>query len=89
MAQEAQWQIQEFMLQDVAGAMGADLLAQTAFVGGCTTALLVTDQIVRAAALAALLRHPDFGYVLQSMAGVSPGREPVFLKRIQTLLEAG
>lgn len=47
MAQEAQWKVQEFMLQDVAAAMGTDLLAQTAFVGGCTTALLVTDTRLR------------------------------------------
>lgn len=47
MAQEAQWKIQEYMLQDVAAAMGAGLLAQTAFVGGCTTALLVTDARLR------------------------------------------
>lgn len=47
MAQEAQWRIQEYMLQEVAEAMGPDLLAQTAFVGGCTTALLVTDARVR------------------------------------------
>lgn len=43
MAQEAQWQVQEFMLQAVADALGKDLLAQVAFVGGCTTALLLTE----------------------------------------------
>lgn len=47
MAQVAQWQIQAFMLQAVADALGADLLPQVAFVGGCTTALLVTDAHVR------------------------------------------
>lgn len=34
---------QEVMLQAVADAMGPELLAQVAFVGGCTTALLITD----------------------------------------------
>lgn len=52
MAQDAQWKIQECMLQDVAAALGPDLLAQVAFVGGCTTALLVTDQAVREGARA-------------------------------------
>lgn len=47
MAQEAQWRIQEYMLQSVADALGPELLAQVAFVGGCTTALLVTDAFVR------------------------------------------
>lgn len=47
MAQEAQWQVQEFMLQAVADALGENLLGQVAFVGGCTTALLLTDDHVR------------------------------------------
>lgn len=47
MAQEAQWKIQEFMLQTVADALGPELLARVAFVGGCTTALLVTDDGIR------------------------------------------
>lgn len=47
MAQEAQWKIQEFMLQAVADALGPELLGQVAFVGGCTTALLLTDADIR------------------------------------------
>ena len=37
--------IQEVMLQRVADALGADLLRQVAFVGGCTTGLLITDPV--------------------------------------------
>ena len=33
------------MLQAVADALGSDLLRQVAFVGGCTTALMLTDEI--------------------------------------------
>lgn len=47
MTQDPQWQVQELMLQAVADALGADLLPQVAFVGGCTTALLVTDPHIR------------------------------------------
>jgi predicted nucleotidyltransferase len=45
----AEWRIQEQMLQTVADALGPDLLRQVAFVGGCTTALLVTDAFAREA----------------------------------------
>lgn len=38
---------QEIMLQTVADALGPELLAQVAFVGGCTTALLITDEVTR------------------------------------------
>lgn len=65
MAQVAQWQIQAFMLQAVADALGADLLPQVAFVGGCTTALLVTDAHVR------LVRHA--GESPQSWVPSAPG----------------
>lgn len=45
----AEWRIQEQMLQTVADALGPELLRQVAFVGGCTTALLITDAFVREA----------------------------------------
>ncbi len=45
MAGDARYQ--EIMLQTVADALGAELLAQVAFVGGCTTALLITDEVTR------------------------------------------
>lgn len=45
----AEWRIQEQMLQTVADALGPDLLSQVAFVGGCTTALLITDAFAREA----------------------------------------
>lgn len=37
--------IQELMLQRVADALGTDLLREVAFVGGCTTSLLITDPV--------------------------------------------
>lgn len=37
--------IQEIMPQRVADALGADLLREVAFVGGCTTGLLITDAV--------------------------------------------
>lgn len=37
--------IQEIMLQRVADALGTDLLREVAFVGGCTTGLLITDAV--------------------------------------------
>lgn len=43
------YQLQEFMLQRVADALGAELLSQVAFVGGCTTALMLTDVVSREA----------------------------------------
>lgn len=43
----AEWRIQEQMLQTVADALGPELLRQVAFVGGCTTALLITDAFAR------------------------------------------
>lgn len=43
------WKIQEVMLQRVATALGADLLREVAFVGGCTTGLLITDAASREA----------------------------------------
>ncbi len=45
----AEWRIQEQMLQTVADALGPELLRQVAFVGGCTTALLLTDAFAREA----------------------------------------
>lgn len=45
----AEWRIQEQMLQTVADALGPELLRQVAFVGGCTTALLITDSFAREA----------------------------------------
>lgn len=38
---------QEIMLQTVAEALGSDLLSKVAFVGGCTTALFITDDVTR------------------------------------------
>jgi len=35
-----------YMLETVAKALGDDLRAQLVFVGGCTTALFITDKIV-------------------------------------------
>lgn len=43
----AEWRVQELMLQTVADALGPQLLRQVAFVGGCTTALLITDAFAR------------------------------------------
>ena len=45
----AEWRMQEQMLQTVANALGPDLLREVAFVGGCTTALLITDAFAREA----------------------------------------
>ena len=45
----AEWRIQEQMLQAVADALGPELVRQVAFVGGCTTALLITDAFAREA----------------------------------------
>lgn len=44
-----QWRVQEVMLQQVADALGPELLREMAFVGGCTTGLLVTDAFTREA----------------------------------------
>ena len=49
MAEPASWKIQEVMLQRVADALGTELLRQVAFVGGCTTGLLITDAVSREA----------------------------------------
>ncbi|MFM2288197.1 MAG: hypothetical protein RL684_1340 [Pseudomonadota bacterium] len=43
------WKIQEVMLQQVAAALGPELLREVAFVGGCTTGLLITDAFTREA----------------------------------------
>ncbi|HZX70953.1 MAG TPA: hypothetical protein VFE77_09050 [Rhodanobacter sp.] len=43
------WKIQEIMLQQVADALGPQLLREVAFVGGCTTGLLITDAFTREA----------------------------------------
>ena len=43
------WKIQEVMLQRVADALGGELLREVAFVGGCTTGLLITDAFAREA----------------------------------------
>jgi len=43
------WKIQEVMLQRVADALGEPLLREVAFVGGCTTGLLITDDVAREA----------------------------------------
>ncbi len=45
MSVQGHWKIQEVMLQRVADALGADLLQEMAFVGGCTTGLLITDPV--------------------------------------------
>lgn len=47
MSAQGHWKIQEVMLQRVADALGADLLREVAFVGGCTTGLLITDDASR------------------------------------------
>ena len=44
MSARGHWKIQEIMLQRVADALGADFLREVAFVGGCTTGLLITDE---------------------------------------------
>lgn len=44
---EPVWQIQEHMLQQVAQALGPELCRGMAFVGGCTTALMLTDAASR------------------------------------------
>jgi hypothetical protein len=49
MPAQGHWQIQQVMLQRVADALGADLLREVAFVGGCTTGLLITDDASREA----------------------------------------
>jgi len=41
------WDLQQHMLARVAHALGPDLLPQVAFVGGCTTGLLMTDSVSR------------------------------------------
>lgn len=35
------------MIETVAHALGNDLLSEVAFVGGCTTGLLVTDEVTK------------------------------------------
>lgn len=45
---------QHRMLVEVALALGPDLLKQVTFVGGCTTALLLTDEVT-----AEQVRHTD------------------------------
>ena len=49
MSAQGHWKIQEVMLQRVADALGDDLLREVAFVGGCTTGLLITDDVSREA----------------------------------------
>jgi len=49
MSGPASWKIQEVMLQRVADALGTPLLQEVAFVGGCTTGLLITDEVSREA----------------------------------------
>ena len=49
MSATAVWSIQEAMLQRVADALGTDSLREMAFVGGCTTGLLITDPVSREA----------------------------------------
>jgi len=49
MSARGHWKIQEVMLQRVADALGSELLREVAFVGGCTTGLLITDDISREA----------------------------------------
>jgi hypothetical protein len=43
------WSLQAVMLHRVAAALGPELLRQVAFVGGCTTGLLITDAVSREA----------------------------------------
>lgn len=49
MAAQGHWDLQQYMLQRVADALGPDLLQEVAFVGGCTTGLLITDAVSREA----------------------------------------
>src|SRR3546814_15587296 len=49
MSAQGHWKIQQVMLQRVADALGADLLREVAFVGGCSTGLLITDDASREA----------------------------------------
>lgn len=46
--------MQHSMLIEVARALGPDLLKQMTFVGGCTTGLLLTDEVTREQ-----VRHTD------------------------------
>ncbi len=47
MSVQEDWRLQQAMLQRVADALGPDLLPEVAFVGGCTTGLLITDEVSR------------------------------------------
>ncbi len=53
------WDIQQHMLARVAQALGPDLLPDVAFVGGCTTGLLMTDAVSREAVRFYRRRRPD------------------------------
>lgn len=46
---QGHWGLQQAMLQRVADALGPDLLPEVAFVGGCVTGLLITDDVSREA----------------------------------------
>lgn len=52
------------MIELVADALGPDLLAQTAFVGGCTTGLLITDRFTRE-----VIRYTDDVDLIVSVLG--------------------
>ena len=47
MSEQPIWKMQEHMLQQVAQALGPELCRGMAFVGGCTTALMLTDAASR------------------------------------------
>ncbi|KLI97852.1 hypothetical protein [Luteimonas sp. FCS-9] len=49
MAGQGHWALQQYMLQRVADALGPELLREVAFVGGCTTGMLITDDVSREA----------------------------------------
>lgn len=68
---------QEIMLQAVADALGPELLAQVAFVGGCTTALLITDAFTLEA-----VRFTDDIDVIVHVLG--PGRWQHLLAELRT-----
>ncbi|MGH8494115.1 MAG: hypothetical protein ACRERR_13575 [Moraxellaceae bacterium] len=67
---------QEIMLQAVADALGPELLAQVAFVGGCTTALLITDAFTLES-----VRFTDDVDVIVHVLG--PGRWQVLLAELR------
>lgn len=92
------WRQQELMLQQVAAALGPELCREMAFVGGCTTALMLTDeaslQSVRFTDDVDLIVHVLGGtgwYALQEqlqMRGFHPSPEDAVICRMR-LAKAG